>query len=203
MDIEKLRQIACDNMAERRSHDFKERGNKYYHGQRVAKLALTLRPRVTDDASKDELISASAFFHDICNGQPEHGTRGAEATRELIKDACSPEDCDAIFAIVGAHDKRVPGGGDYDFATKLVQDADILDHYGVYSIWMEFVYAIHNDKTLDGVRDYMLNVWPQVYQKDLGRLNYDVSRAILDEKAEFGDAFAARFAKEINGELIE
>ena len=50
MDMNAIKEAACVLMGVKSSHPFKEPGNKYYHGERVAALALRLRRRIIPDA---------------------------------------------------------------------------------------------------------------------------------------------------------
>ena len=84
MERATIKRLAAEEMENRSSHAWKERINKYYHGERVAKLALTLRKLVIpNDASRDQILTAAAWFHDI-DRSPAHD--GYTAWVRLLQD---------------------------------------------------------------------------------------------------------------------
>ena len=98
MELEKIKQVAEERLKNSRSHVWKELGNKYYHGERVARLALELRRRVIPgDNSHDDILTAAAWLHDIANGlSSDHAAEGARLVRGLIPDFCTPQELDAM-----------------------------------------------------------------------------------------------------------
>ena len=120
MDLEKITQIAFDNMAHRKTHPSREVGFAYWHGQRTAKLAMQLcdRLKYTEDR---EVIYVAALFHDIAKGFKQHHEVGAYITRVLLKDECSEDRLNQICAIIRNHvDKGRPDHNDEP--SKIVQD---------------------------------------------------------------------------------
>ena len=200
MDMQAIKKIAFEAMGNKSSHEFKEKGNKFYHGERVAVLALKLRKIILpDDNSHDEIITVAAWFHDIMNGGDNHPQEGAMKARELISSYCSDEEMDEICDIISVHDDRTAGHEAFSVYTKLHQDADQLDHFGTFDVWMRFIYAVPHNQTINDVRDWFINEG----QKNSGRyrseLNFEISRRIFDEKMEFVEYFASRFDVEISG----
>jgi uncharacterized protein len=201
MELEKIKAIAAEQLKEKRSHTWKERGNKYYHGERVAKLAVTLRKLIfPDDSSHDDILTVAAWFHDIANGGEDHSKIGAEQTRALLTGFCSEAELDVICGIIAVHDDRSMKT-DYSAWVKLHQDADHLDHFGTYDIWMTFLFAVPHDKTLDDINSFLTNDRLSKSLQYRSELNFDISYAIFDEKDEFLKSFIARFAVESSGEV--
>lgn len=119
----------------KRSHPFKERSNKYHHGERVAALAVRLRQLILpDENDSDDILTVAAWFHDIRNGANHHAALGAQCTRELLAAHCTAEELDQICDIIAVHDSRRPNDNAYLNIIKIHQDADHLDHFGVYDI---------------------------------------------------------------------
>ncbi len=70
MDLEKIRKTAYERLKTKASNEWDEIGSKYYHGQRVGRLALSLRKfTLPDDDSFDEILTAAAWLHDIQHGR--------------------------------------------------------------------------------------------------------------------------------------
>lgn len=200
MNLTEIKSIAINNLKDRRSHEWKERGNKYYHGERVAKLILTLRELIfPDDPSHDEILTVAAWFHDIMNGNDDHARIGAEETRSLLTGYCTIAELDEICAIIAVHDDRYSDRSLFSDWVKLHQDADHLDHFGTYDIWMIFLYSLPHDRTILDELKYMLNERPLDFPKHRSELNFELSRIIYDEKIEFLKQFTERFAVESSG----
>ncbi|MDR3310205.1 MAG: hypothetical protein LBS90_02505 [Oscillospiraceae bacterium] len=195
MNLDAIAQIARARLADARSHAWKERGNKYTHGRRVAKLALTLRRGLfPDDASGDEVLTVAAWFHDICNGAENHCELGANETRLLLADAVSPPELDEICAIIAVHDERGLAG--LSAAARLHQDADILDHAGIDFLRVHFLAGIEYDETIDESLDWLRGNYLPWETKARGELHFEPSREIFDEKS----AFMRGVIERMNGE---
>lgn len=200
MDLTEIKRIAFDAMGGRSSHDWKERGNKYYHGERVARLALTLREIILPgDSSRDEILTVAAWFHDLENGCDDHCAKGAATARALLDKLCAPDELDEICAIIAVHDARHGDRSRLPVWVKLHQDADHLDHFGTYDVWMNFLYAVPHELTLADAIKYLRNERPGEDARYRAELNFELSRRIYDEKAEFLRGFTERFAVEADG----
>jgi len=200
MNIALIKNIAFEFMESKRSHDFKEKGNKYYHGERVAALAIKLRKLILpNDNSHDEIIIVAAWFHDILNGADNHAKEGAIKTREILSPYCSNDELIKVCEIISVHDDRNIERNKYSPYIKLHQDADHLDHFGTFDIWMSFIYAVPHNQTIGDVRDWLTNVRPTENEQYRNELNFDISRKIFDEKMEFLKYFTDRFDVESTG----
>lgn len=202
MDLEAIRELAFKHMANRRAHKEREIGFIYYHGQRVAKIAVKLRKLlIPDDPSRDQELTAAGYFHDIAKGIEPHSVYGAVLVREILAEHCTPEQLDFISDLIRHHQFRDPSKGYHDYI-KIIQDADILDHVGVVEIWMNFQYCAHADMTLtDSIRFYETE-FPALAAKIRSLLNYDLSRQIFDDKCRFVMDFVNRMKVEADGEIF-
>lgn len=101
------------------------------------------------------------------------------------------------------HDRRQGDRSGYSNTVKLHQDADLLDHFGIYDVWMQFLYAISHNLTLEEQKNYMLYERPVENAHYRDELNFELSRMIFDEKEEFIRRFSGRFATEIDGQIYD
>ena len=200
MNLSAIKQIAQAEMGDKRSHPFKERGNKYTHGERVAKLALRLRQIIAPEENDyDDILTVAAWFHDICNGSDNHAAKGAERTLALLKEHCAEDDLEQICGIIAVHDDRNPGNNTYADIIKIHQDADHLDHFGTFDIWMVVAYTIGHDETINEAVRYLTKEWPNDNARWRSELHFDLSIKIFDEKTEFVKSYTERFAVESAG----
>lgn len=200
MDLEKIKLLAFELMGNKRSHEWKERGNKFYHGERVANLILMLRKYILpNDDSYDEILTVAAWFHDIMNGCENHGEEGSKRVREVLAGYCSDNELNEICEIIRVHDKRGTNDSIFSDYIKLHQDADHLDHFGTFDVWMEFLYAIHHDKAIADVIDWFQNTRRYENKRYREELNFEISKKIFDEKNEFVNFFGDRLSVEGSG----
>lgn len=203
MDLTRIATLAAEQMAARRSHDWKEWGNKYSHGQRVANLAVTLRQGLLPGAAEmDPILTVAAWFHDIANGQEDHGRLGAQQTRQVLSGLMPEVQLDAVCGIIGVHDDRHSPRARFSDMVKLHQDADHLDHFGTYDVWLNIRYAVAYDRDfLEAGEDLAI----RAHEKGrdwCAELNFELSRQIMQEKLDFARAFGERMRVEGNGGIF-
>ena len=152
MDLKEIKQIAAQEMKNRASHKWKAAGNKYYHGLRTAKIAKELYRRLGFGALPDTL-TAAAWLHDIRNGKEEHERLGAEHVWEILQNCCTNEETEKIARLVLIHDSRdMQGLTDEEM---VLQDADMLDHFGTFEIWEVFQYSGYHSIPLEETIKWM------------------------------------------------
>lgn len=201
MDSEKIYGILCENLENKKSHSDKEIGNKFAHGLRTAKIVLKLREIIIpNDSSHDEILTVAAWFHDIKNGTESHCEKGAAKTRELLSECCKEDELNEICKIIKSHDDR-SHTCDYSVYVKLHQDADHIDHFGIFDIWSTFIYAVPHDWTFLNACEFFENVRFGDRQKFYDELNFDISKAIYNEKMDYVKSFSERFSCEARGEI--
>ena len=202
MNLEEIRKLAFKHMGKRKSHPYREQGFIYYHGQRVGEIALHLRKRIFPQQSKfDDVILIASWFHDLGKGIEPHWEYGALLAREILAPYCKPAELEQIVEIIGSHTLRKQGAS-YPEYVKLVQDGDILDHFGTVEIWMNFLHNAHSEGTMfDSVRFYK-EEYSKHAQTVRQLLNYSESVEIFDEKDQFVREFAARLEVEARGQLM-
>jgi uncharacterized protein len=180
MDLEKITHIAFDNMAHRKAHPSREKGFIFYHGHRMAKMAMGLCEKLGYDGDR-EVIYVAALFHDIAKGLNPHNEMGAYITRELLKDECPEHRLNQICAIIHNHvDKGRPDH--YDDPAKIVQDVDVLDHVGALEPWMAVFWAANHNETIDYVLRFERSERETHIARMRHKLNYVISKTIFDER---------------------
>lgn len=202
MKTDEILKIAEERLKNRPSQMFRERGNKFYHGQRVGNLVRYLCEKLKYDGDVDVLVVA-AWFHDISNGMIEyekHEKLGAEKTREALRGLCSDCELEQICNVILVHDHR--GMEDLDSASMILQDADLLDHFGTFSIWQDFQEALKNNRSMAETAEFMMRNCDCDYYSTGERFNFDISRKIYAEKVTFIQAFAERLAIEGDGGVV-
>ncbi len=201
MEIQKIAEVAKKQLLQKRSHDWKEKGNKFYHGQRVAHLALELRKRIIpSDDSHDEIITAAALLHDLSNGKENHCEDGAHRARKLLQGLADPSEIDKICNIIKVHDDR-SCKVNYSIYIKLHQDADHLDHFGTFDVWTAFLYSVRHDMTLLDTAEFLKTCHYDGERDFRSELNFDLSKVIYDEKAAFVKGFGQRMSLECRGDI--
>lgn len=204
MDMNEVKEIARKTMSKRKSHLNRERGFIYYHGQRVANLAMNLRKNLfPHESTMDDIIYAGALFHDVTKGIEPHHLTGAELVHTLLNSACSAEELAGISEIIRHHNTRKQADSpDLPYYMKLVQDADILDHFGSMEIWLKFVYSGNNEENVfDAIQLWDSENYAKYVASSREVLNYELSKDIFDQKLIFVEQFQARFRAECNGEI--
>ena len=197
MNLQQIAAIAERELKNRTTHPWKDMGNKYYHGLRVAKRAVELRRQIVpEDDSRDEILTEAGWFHDLENGKENHAVLGAESTRRLLTGLCPPDALDEICALIEVHDRRRVGSDDPVWL-KLQQDADLIDHFGTYDILVSCSYAMLHGQTAGQLAHYLRHERAAEYAGNRALLHFDVTRRMFDEKAAYVAAFARRLEEEV------
>ena len=202
MNLPAIKQIVQAEMSNKRSSPYNEIGDKYFHGERTATLALRLRqiilPKISD---YDEILTIAAWFHDIYNGMVDwrkHCELGAERTRELLTSHVTPEELEQICHIIAVHDDR-NHDNDHSDIVKIHQDADHLDHFGTMDIWRSVAYTTGNDRTIKNALDFFHNTRPTETIRWRSELHFDLSKRIYDDKEQYMQSFIKRLTVEEAG----
>lgn len=204
MDFEKLEKLAWKYMGKKKSHLEREIGAAFYHCKRVSNSVLELRKSLfPDDTSMDEVLRCAGLFHDIGKGIEPHSHSGAVLVRDLLKEEMSDEELSVVCQLIEAHEDRKPDSDCHTWYEKLLQDADMLDHFGGQGIWLTCVYrAFTNCGSMNDVVEYQMSegLEEAVNAKEL--LNYDYSKAIMQGKIDFEKMVIERFALEAQGKFV-
>lgn len=201
MDLYAISRIARSYMEEKEAAPWLEKGFKLYHGQRVAKLALSLRRYILPgQSSYDDIITCAAWFHDIEYGSENHGALGAKKTAEILKGYCSTDELKVICDIIARHDDLSSDRSLLPDYLKLHQDADILDYFGITDVWTQIKKASYQNKTIaDSMTSFSERL--RSIEQSGHMLNYELSRHMLDDKIKFFREYTERLCAESSGSI--
>lgn len=199
MNINKINEIAFKAMGRRKAHLEREIGFIFYHCERVAKLSINLRNTLFPaDDSMDEIIYVGALFHDVTKGIEPHSTTGAQLIKTILKEECSEQELKEISEVIKLHNSRKQK--ELPFHIKIVQDADILDHFGSIDIWLKFMYSAHKEENVfDALNYWNSSDYIEYIKTSRQMLNYELSKEIFEKKIEFEMNFQKQFEIECNG----
>ena len=202
MNRKKCIQIARSVMGHKRANSDREKGYTFYHGLRVAKLALSLRGQIPAEIEVDErLLFVAALFHDVAKGNEPHGPHGAVAVRRLLADQLTGEQLDAAGRIVREHNRRKKSRSCW-VASRIVQDADMLDHFGSHGMWLCLHYsASHGRSDSQTLKYYNSRENLACQAKCRKALNFEISRLSFDRRIAVERQFMDRLAEEADGEI--
>jgi len=202
MNFEKLDEIAQELMKKRKAHRERETGSVYEHGVRTAKLCLLLRRElVPDDDSMDEILQLAGLFHDVGKSVEPHEKFGPVIFLEAVKGVVSDAEAQEAARLIAEHCDRRPGEEYPDVWSKILQDADLLDHIGSYTVWMDIQRAAFRDMSVEQTAERFkehARVYAEYHRKTL---NFPISIKIYDERIASYLDFADRFCVEARGEL--
>lgn len=191
MNLDQIKQIAHNAMADLKAHPDRETGYVHAHGRRTAELTMELADALCSPLDVDrDVLYAGALLHDIARDQDVHHRAGADRVRRLLSGEVGEDEMEAIARLVAEHNQRGEPGR-YPLSSQLVQDADLLDHYGLQAVWLTLVRAAHGDRSqADVVADYFRRIDDHRRPRDL--LNLDLSRDRFDQRWDRELAFFQR-----------
>ena len=181
-----------------------EPGYRLHHGQRVETLALEIAEREKLDVCRERL-AIGALVHDIgkpgCAKSESHAVKGAEIVRSDFADLMDAEELEAVAQIVLHHYDR-PNSIWFKGKEKpewtpdilLVQDADVLDHFGVPGIWLTLHWATHKNFTpSQTITEWFTSEYMCSWRREARRsLNFQTSRRLLELRIAQMDDFFRR-----------
>lgn len=197
----------------------REPGYRYAHGLRVARLAVALADAegIRPGPGYDPVLTqVGALLHDVGKALAapgDHADAGAAWCREHLGTWFAPAEVERIAAIVARHNKREPArapGSDTAAhpppaappEVRLVQDADLLDHFGAMEIWLGAYAAASARETLEEALAVFTGPDGAGWRRyALTHAAYPTTRRLLEERVAYADRFLARLAAEAAGRL--
>ena len=149
-------------------------------------------------------IQTAALFHDIAKGKKHHAMAGAKMLPSILKGLCSKTEIENISRLVSEHNLREkPNRCHHD--SKILQDADILHHFGAQGIWLSCSICSRDHKAQGSFFDYYNSTANEEYmQRGRELLNFDVSRKEFTKRIRLQNQFVKRLHDEnMDGYLLQ
>ena len=119
-------------------------------------MVIALRKEVLpDDDSMDDILRLAAIFHDIGKGIEPHAAYGPPIMQQAVHKLVSAHEADEAARLIAAHCDRRPNEPVHNVWERLLQDADLLDHIGTYTIWMDIQYSASKDASFSQTAEAM------------------------------------------------
>jgi len=203
MNIEAIRARASEMMAKTPEVPC-EPGYRLNHGRRTEILSLEIADAEKLSVDRDPL-AMGALLHDIgkdsCVKGESHAECGAHILRDKFADLMSPDEIFNVAEIIAHHYER-PNSKWYEGKEKpvwnleilLVQDADVLDHFGTPGIWLSMHWAVYkNFGPAESVEQWFSSDFMCAWRQEARRsLNFRTSRRLLELRIAEMDAFFRR-----------
>jgi len=144
-------------------------GYRYQHGMRVMNYCQKIAkyPRFKDENINIDALLIAALFHDIGkikvvneNGQLvygnygglSHDALGAKIAPNYLEKFIQDKDLiDLICLIISEQESRIVPTR---VESKIIKDADRLDHYGVLHLWSSITHANYQKKNIEGLKEF-------------------------------------------------
>jgi uncharacterized protein len=118
----------------------------------------------------------------------------------MLKEHCPAGELEQIIEIVAGHTLRKQR--EYPPYVQLVQDADVLDHYGSMEIWLNFWFCARSGLGMERSWEFYAGEYLKQIERVRSLLNFPESVEFFDEKDRFVRQFVERFQREGRGELL-
>ena len=189
---------AKDVLLGMQSHARRERGWAYRHGYRTANLALWLRARLFPAAPEmDDVLYAAGLFHDCAkDDEQDHAAAGAIRAAEYLHGIVPEELLPAVTRAIHMHNKRGQPGTELE---KLLQDADIIDHFGTIEVWLNVSYSVLGGEGPERSLQFYDTEWQPMIAELNDLLNHDLSKAVFRDRIAYNDEFIRRLRIEAEG----
>ncbi len=191
MDIVKIEHCLSSVLKNSETQQVREKGYVYYHGKRVAELAMKIFSEVKLNIEQVELdrLYIAGLMHDIGKGRKHHAVVGAKIVPKIIKEGVSKADIASIQRLVSEHNLRErPNTCELD--SKALQDADVLDHFGAQGVWLSvYITAKSNGNQGDMMKYYFSDEHKDYVHNKYYGLNFDISKKMFEERYSYQKEF--------------
>lgn len=199
IDYAALDALAASLMAGRKAHLLREKGFIYRHGQRAAVAVIALRRLATEDKAHDDALRVAAMFHDVGKGIEPHARTGAAIARVELAPYLTQALLEEVAFLIGEHTNHQTD----NLWAKLLQDADLMDHFGSVEIGLSFQYGAYTENGMPETLAWYMEGFEPYAARSRQRLNFDFSRPIFDEKVGFTREFIQRLQVELHGQYTD
>ncbi len=161
------------------------------HVERVVQLARYIAQQEGADL---DVVTAAARLHDVARDRPDHAGRGAEITREILRNQGYGEEfIERVAHCIEAH--SFSGGVEpRTLEAKVLSDADKLDAMGAIGVARAFLYSGERRRSLEEtVRHFEVKLL-KLYEG----LHTESARELAYER----HTFLVEFYQRLQGELL-
>ncbi len=198
MKLNKIEEIAHAVLLNNKgAQPLREPGYIYYHGQRVAELCKWLCSQVGAKGINKNNLYAASLFHDIAKGKAHHALAGSKIIGDVLGDSVNNSERENIERLVREHNLReLPNKCSRD--SKILQDADILDHFGAQGVWLSTCITVKSGKIQQDMIDYVFGQNEKAYIKErYSQLNFTASKNEFKRRMRFQKNFFKRLREEM------
>lgn len=173
-------------------------GFRYHHGVRVMNYCQKIAkfPRFKNETINIDALLIAALFHDIGkiaavneNGQLVYGNYGGIshdalgakiAPKYLEKYVKDKELINLICLIISEQESKITPTRT---ESKIIKDADRLDHYGVLHLWCSITHANYHHKNIEGLKEF----WEgeegeKKYETNFSKFNFSEVKVIAEKR---------------------
>lgn len=144
-------------------------GYRYRHGvrvmenvQKISQLPIFKKERIDHNA-----LQIAALFHDVGKivavdknkqliygnyGDKSHDEIGAKIVKKYLKKYISNKNLIEKIALIIVEQEK--DKENISLESKIVKDADRLDHFGVIHLWVSIIYANYQKKNIEGLKEF-------------------------------------------------
>ena len=189
----------------------REPAYRLLHGHRVARLGLQLldEPDVAAAGPAEgarPVVWLAGLLHDLFKeglGADAPGTDHAAASRDWAARHLPPlfgaDTAQRVAEACWLHNKRqLPA----PVEARVLQDADLLDHFGAQEVWLAAYFSASRGQGLAACLAYLTGEVNGRWRRyALDHVHFDSARAALVERLRYADALIARLQAEAEGRL--
>jgi uncharacterized protein len=195
-------QNAKDILLQCQSHPRREPGWAYRHGMRTANLALWLRERLFPEITQmDDILYAAALFHDCAkDDETDHAEAGSIRAQQYLRGIVDEHDMPVVSHAIFMHNKRGQESTDLE---KLLQDADIIDHFGTIEVWLNISYSVLGGEGPERSLMFYETEWEKMVAELRTLFNFELSTKVYNDRIAYNDEFIRRLKVESMGGVVD
>lgn len=204
MDRNRLIGIARMYMGSQKTSPTRERGYTYHHGLRTANLAQELVARLDEPLGVEEdVLFAGALFHDLGKGEEDHHLVGAARAMSVLNGALSPDELRQVAELIEHHNQR-DAAETLPVASRVVQDADTIDHMGVQRVWLALFQSAGEERGPAETVEHYFGAAHQAYIASLrDRLHFSPAVEEFDRRMRVQETVFSHLADEVQGHFCQ